>query len=170
MPFSIPWTRQPPALLQREALKHWWGQRAAWTPESWSFTGAVIVDGEAAGVQDLAGHHFGVTRAAGTGSWLGQRFQGQGIGKEMRAAVLHLLFAGLGGVVAYSGAFEDNGPSLGVSRSLGYVENGDELFDREGAMSRQVKLKLDRSVWEQHRRDDIEIDGLDACLDWFGAG
>ena len=96
--------------------------------------------------------------------------QGDGIGKEMRAAVLHLAFAGLGAQLAYSGSFEDNAASFGVSRSLGYVENGDEIKDREGKSARLIGFKLTRDVWEQSRRGDIEIVRLERCLDWFGAG
>lgn len=33
-----------------------------------------------------------------------------------------------------------------------------------------TNLMLTRERWEQHRRDDIEIEGLDACLDMFGVG
>ncbi len=35
-------------------------------------------------------------RTFDTGSWVGRRFQGRGTGTEMRAAALHLMFAGLG--------------------------------------------------------------------------
>jgi len=41
--------------------------------------------------------------------------QGQGIGREMREAILHLAFAGLGAQEALSGAFEDNVSSLATS-------------------------------------------------------
>ena len=111
---------------------------------------------------------FAVTKAVGSGSWLGREFQGKRLGKEMRSAVLHLAFAGLGAEVAYSGAFDDNMASLAVSRSLGYVENGDRVHDREGTPAREIKFKLTRTAWEHTRRDDIRIEGLDECLDWFG--
>jgi RimJ/RimL family protein N-acetyltransferase len=44
----------------------------------------------------VSGRDFAVLREVHTGSWLGQRYQGQGLGTEMRSAVLHLGFAGLG--------------------------------------------------------------------------
>ncbi len=169
MPFLQPWTRARSPELERAALRYWWGRRASWSAERWMFTGAVIVDGRAAGIQHLQAEHFAVTRAVSTGSWLGRDFQGRGIGTEMRAAMVHLAFAGLGAEVAYSGAFEDNRASLGVSRSLGYVDNGDLVHDREGGAAREIRLKLTRSRWEQQRRQDIEISGLDGCLEWFGA-
>jgi hypothetical protein len=67
--------------------------------------------GEADQAQD-----FSLLRSVGTGSWLGTEYQGQGIGKEMRSAVLHLAFAGLGAQIARSGAYFDNEASLRVSR------------------------------------------------------
>lgn len=169
MPFLHPWTQAASPELERAALKHWWGARAAWSTESWNFVGAVIVDGQAAGVQAMHGQQFAVTRAVSTGSWLGRDFQGQGLGKEMRAAMLHLAFAGLAADVAYSGAFEDNPASRGVSRALGYAGNGDLIHAREGKPVREIRLKLTRAEWEPRRRHDIDIVGLDDCRDWFGA-
>ena len=82
------------------------------SPDKWTFSGAVIVDGHPVGVQDLSAESFATLRTVRTGSWLGMRHQGRGIGKEMRAAILHLAFAGLGAVEANSGAWHDNTRSL----------------------------------------------------------
>lgn len=170
MPFKHPWTDAPSPQLERGALQFWWRQRAEWSTERWSFTGAVFVDGEPVGVQDIVGTNFATLRTVLTGSWLGRRYQGRGIGKEMRAAILHLAFAGLGAVEAYSGAWLDNAPSRGVSRALGYVENGEKVALRRGVADRHVDLRLDRATWETRRRDDIVIDGLEPCLELFGVG
>ena len=51
--------------------------------------------GSVAGVQGMLATDFAVNRQVSTGSWLGQAYHGRGIGKEMRAAILHLAFAGL---------------------------------------------------------------------------
>lgn len=169
MPFSIPWTDTPAPALQTRSLQWWWGQRASWSPDAWTFTGAVFVDGAPVGVQDLSAEHFGALRTVQTGSWLGLPHQGSGLGKEMRAAVLHLAFAGLGAVEAYSSAWADNAASLGVSRALGYEPNGSRLLLRRGRPATHVALRLTRPAWEERRRDDIEIDGLEACLEMFGA-
>lgn len=169
MPFLVPWTRAQPPELQRNALKFWWGQRASWTPENWNFMTAVLVEGEVVGVQDIGSRGFAVTRSVNTGSWLGERYQGRGIGTEMRLAVLHFAFAGLGAELANSGAFEDNPASSRVSKKLGYEENGFQVHDREGSAAREVLFAITRERWEEQRRDDIEIQGLDSCLDWFGA-
>jgi RimJ/RimL family protein N-acetyltransferase len=85
----------------------------------------------------------------------------------MRQAVLHLAFAGLGAEEALSDAFEDNAASLATSRTVGYVENGEALAPRRDGSGRTIRFRLDRATWERRRRDDIEIDGLDPCLDMF---
>lgn len=84
----------------------------------------VLHDGRVIGTQDIVAKEFAISRSFSTGSWLGREFQGKGFGREMRAAIPHLGFAGLGAKEADSEAFIDNQASLGVSRSLGYDPNG----------------------------------------------
>jgi RimJ/RimL family protein N-acetyltransferase len=96
MPFLIPWTDQASPALERGILQWGWEHRAAWTSAEWSFNGVVVVDGEIVGVQDLKATSFSVLRTVATGSWLGHAHQGRGIGTEMRTAILHLAFEGLG--------------------------------------------------------------------------
>jgi hypothetical protein len=55
----------------------------------------VLSGGVVVGSQGIGGRDFAVLREVHTGSWLGLRYQGQGIGTQMRAAVLHLAFEGL---------------------------------------------------------------------------
>jgi RimJ/RimL family protein N-acetyltransferase len=169
MPFGIPWTDTTVPRRHQESLKWWWSARANWKPESWTFTGAVFVDGAPVGVQDLMAKDFARLRTVETGSWLGRQYQGQGLGKEMRAAILHLAFEGLGAIEARSGAFHDNRASLATSRSLGYVDNGDRLMMRRDRPDRMIDLKVDRTTWTSQRRDDITIEHLEACLEMFGA-
>ena len=87
----------------------------------------------------------------------------------MRAAVLHLAFAGLDAVRAESGAWHDNAASHAVSRKLGYEVNGDNRLLRGDTPDTEVRLVLSRDRWEQHRRQDIELVGLEPCLPFFGA-
>jgi RimJ/RimL family protein N-acetyltransferase len=167
MPFAAPFTDVPPPRRARESAQFWWRQRAEWSPEKWAYSGAVYVEGRVVGVQGMMADHFGALRSVETGSWLGQAFQGQGLGKEMRQAILHLAFEGLGAEVAHSGAFHDNAASLATSRSVGYVDNGETVALRRGTADRILKVRIDRAIWEKQRRDDIEIIGLDGCLDMF---
>lgn len=169
MPFTVPWTDEPPPQRHRSSLQWWWGRRAAWRPDDWTFTGAVFVDGVPVGVQDLSAASFAALRVVSTGSWLGRAHQGRGLGTEMRAAVLHLAFAGLGAREARSGAFPDNLASLAVSRRLGYVEAGDEPVLRRGRPDRVATLRLDRATWSARRRQDVVVEGLEGCRSMFGA-
>jgi len=168
MPFLHPWTREPDGIRQRHSLQHYWRAWAEFRPESWHLSMAVRVDGELVGAQDLFATDFPVTREFDTGSWLGLAHQGQGIGQEMRDAAIHLGFAGLGARRASTGAFFDNGPSIGVTIALGYEPNGDGLRIRDGAATREVRFKLERTAWESRPRHDITIDGLEPCLAMFG--
>jgi RimJ/RimL family protein N-acetyltransferase len=169
MPFSVPWTRQPAGVLEREAIKHYWFRRGTLTPTDWHVPFAVSCDGELVGVQDCFAVNFPVLRTVQTGSWLGMSHHGQGIGKEMRAAVLHLAFAGLAAQRAETSAWEDNTASIKVTESLGYQENGDEFLDREGTRTRMFRFALSREVWEQRRRHDIALENVEACVELLGA-
>src|SRR3954451_2742195 len=168
MPFMIPWTDAPPAELGRNSLQHFWRNRATWTTDEWHCTMAVLVDGTVVGVQDLSAKRFALTRTFETGSWLGREHQGKGIGKEMRAAVLHLGFAGLGAQLAITGAWHDNAASLGVTRALGYQPNGRQVLVRREKRDVMLWFQMERAAWEQQRRDDITIEGLERCLPHFG--
>ena len=167
MPFGEPWTDAPSPQFERDSLRHHWQGRVEHTPDKWRIPFAILVEGRAVGIQAAHADNFAKLRIGETGSWLGQEFQGQGIGKEMRAAVLHFLFEGLGAVQCLSGAWHDNEPSLGVSRSLGYVENGVDIKMRRETRDRQVRLLLTREEWEKRRRDDIEIVNLEPCLEFL---
>jgi RimJ/RimL family protein N-acetyltransferase len=168
MPFSIPWTEGGPDAAARSTLQFNWRLRAEWKPEAWHLSFVTVADGAVVGMQGMGATSFAVTRTVETGSWLGLPHQGKGIGKEMRAAVLHFAFEGLGAEVALSGAWEDNKPSLGVSSAMGYEPNGEHIGARQGRGDRLIHLRLPRDVWKTRRRDDICIEGLDACRAEFG--
>ena len=124
MPFTEPWSRAPQGELEVNALQFWWGGRASLKPNDWTITFAVIEDGKAVGCQDLFSKDFAIRRAFETGSRLGLEHHGRGIGTEMRAAVLHFGFEGLGAEIAETGGLCDNPESQGVTRKLGYEPNG----------------------------------------------
>ena len=98
-------------------------------------------------------------------SWrLAPGSRGQGLGKEMGAAILQLAFAGLGALEAGSGAFIDNEASNRVSRGLGYEPNGTDWDTRRGEPAQIQQWRLTRDAWERVRRDDIELTGVKECL------
>jgi RimJ/RimL family protein N-acetyltransferase len=168
MPFTAAWTDQPSPQFERGFWQFHWRVRAEWTPERWRLELAVFREGEPIGTQGIGADDFAVLREPGTGSWLGQRFQGRGYGKQMRAAVLQLAFEGLDAVAARSGAYVDNAASLGVSRALGYQENGVGRVIRRGQPADHIWLRLTRERWQAHRYCEVEVEGLDSCRDLFG--
>src|SRR3954447_1672438 len=83
----------------------------------------------------------------------------------MRAAVLHLAFAGLGAEAATSEAFADNHASYGVSKKLGYRDDGiaRHLVADKPVVGR--RLRLDRADWAP--TVPVEVGGLEPCLRMF---
>jgi RimJ/RimL family protein N-acetyltransferase len=168
-PFAVPWTDASPAERARSTIQYNWSQRAAWQPHKWSLDLVVVHDGTVVGTQGMEAADFAILREVATGSWLGQAHHGQGIGTEMRVAVLHLAFAGLGALYATSGAFTDNLASLAVSRKLGYVDNGNDRQVRRGRPATTQRLRLDLATWQLIPRVPVTIIGLEPCLPMFGA-
>ena len=168
MPFLRAWTLEPDGIRQRHSLQYYWRCWSSWEAEAWELPFAVRVDGELVGVQSIMATGYPSARTFETGSWVQRDHQGQGLGKEMRAAVLHFGFAGLDARRATTGAFHDNSRSLAVTAALGYEPNGDQLKVRDGEPTRCLEFKMERAAWEERRRTDITIDGLEPCLPLFG--
>jgi RimJ/RimL family protein N-acetyltransferase len=168
MPFVVPWTDQPPAEVARNVIQYHWRQLGMWTPRDWSLNLAVFHQGVVVGQQSIGARDLAITREVRTGSWLGQRHQGQGIGTEMRAAVLHLAFAQLGAAEAVSAAMAHNAVSQGVSRKLGYQPDGLKRRVIRGSTAIEHRLRLTRAAWEQHRTVPVTVDNLAPCLPLLG--
>lgn len=172
MPFSVPWSDVPPAARARSVLQWNWKVRSEWDPGAWHLPLLASHDGRIVGTQGMSSSKFATTRCIETGSWLGRRYQGRGIGTAMRRAVLHLAFAGLGAEVARSGAFSDNLTSLRVSEKLGYLTDGTETVERRGKPATIIRLVLMRSRWEELSAGwpDVTVEGLEPALWMFGIG
>jgi RimJ/RimL family protein N-acetyltransferase len=140
MPFAVPWTDAGPDERARAVLQHHWGERSAVGPRRWSVHLLVRLDGRVIGVQDVEATEFAVTREVDTGSWIGLRHQGRGIGTEMRAAVLTWAFDHLGATRARSAAFVDNAASRRVSEKLGYPARRRRQRGAAGTARRQGAL------------------------------
>jgi RimJ/RimL family protein N-acetyltransferase len=164
MPFELAWTDN----LTEESFLEWHGGALRdWRPYQWRLELLVFHHGRPIGVQALASEQFGKTRSASTGSWLGREWQGKGLGTEMRVAVLTLLFDGLHGREARSGAVIGNDASLGVSLKLGYLETGMSTVSPRGEPIPHRNLVL---TPETFRRPpfEVQIDGLDGLDSFFG--
>ena len=146
-----------------DVLQAYWRNAGLWLPTSWVLQLTVLRDGEPIGLQALEGEDFAVRRTVDSHSWLVQNARGQGLGKQMRAAVLELAFTHLAAQWAVTEAWADNAPSLGVSRSLGYVENGVDLHAGPRVMQR---MRLAATDWT--RPVPVGVTGLAPCLPLFG--
>ncbi|HEX7824331.1 MAG TPA: GNAT family N-acetyltransferase, partial [Mycobacterium sp.] len=58
--------------------------------------------------------------------------------------------------------------SLGVTRSLPYVQTGSSRQSRRGVFDTMLEFTMTRVQWETVRRGDIRLRGVDAVLDQLG--
>ncbi|MEL6894296.1 MAG: GNAT family N-acetyltransferase [Actinomycetota bacterium] len=167
MPFSIPWTRIPVPDLQRKALQFHWQCRAETSPTNFRLPLVALVEGAIVGTSELWAKEFATLRQFETGSWLGQAFQGRGIGTAMRRATLALGFDGMGATRALTGAWEDNAASIAVTRKLGYVEQGHRWDVREGVATQLLGFEMEREQYDRVRPSDVEFIGLDGVREFL---
>jgi RimJ/RimL family protein N-acetyltransferase len=168
MPFGIAWTELPAARRNIESYQWWMGSRARWSVDEWTLTMAVWERGRAVGFQDLRASHYPTYKTVATGSWLGRAFQGRGIGKHMRQAVLALAFDHLGAAFAESEAFLDNPASNRVSLAVGYEPNGVGQLAPNGVPRATQKFRLSREGWHARPRPAVTVQGLERLLPLFG--
>jgi RimJ/RimL family protein N-acetyltransferase len=166
MPFFVPWTDGigKPDFVD-EFVRFHLTQRQEWRTEHWHLLLGVWAEGEPIGTQ---GAELTAPGTAETGSWLGQRFQGRGLGTEMRTAMLALLVEGIGLEVATSGALVGNEASARVSEKLGYERAGEGVAAPRGVPVAHRKFRLTREQWASRERRAVEIVGLEPCLPLFG--
>ncbi|AKK30294.1 GNAT family N-acetyltransferase [Mycobacterium sp. EPa45] len=162
MPFSEPWTDVPSPQLERNSLQFYWRNRAETSANRWNLDLAVLVDEVVVGMCSVHAEHFPQNRSLTTGSWLGRAYQRRGIGKEMRQAALHLIFAGFDADLAITRAWHDNTASLAVTRSLPYTETGTTVETRRDRPDTMVGFAMTQARWATIRRDDIRGVGVEA--------
>jgi RimJ/RimL family protein N-acetyltransferase len=144
----------------------YWRSMGNWDPAAWELHFVVFYDGEPVGVQTLEGTDFPRLRTVDTASWLIPPVRGRGIGVMMRTAVLGLAFDHLGAVAAISSATLGNAGSLGVSRRIGYAENGrSRIVDTSGEV---VELQNFLLTADRRPAAEVSVTGLEAALPWFG--
>lgn len=168
MPFGVAWSTLPSPAFERGFIQYHWRTRAEWTPDAWTLDLLVEYDGRPVGVQGIGARRFAVLRTVSTGSWLSRAFQGRGLGREMRGAILAFAFDGLGAEVAETEAFTDNAASNAISRGLGYEPNGIGRLAPEEVARDTVRYRMTRERWGSQSRPPVAIDGLEGCRDLFG--
>ncbi|MBT8162603.1 MULTISPECIES: GNAT family N-acetyltransferase [Arthrobacter] len=168
-PFAAPWTDAPVEELPGNLARYVWQQRAACTRAEWNINfGVWTHEGQFLGTQDVGATDFVTLRTVGTGSWLRRSAQGQGFGTEMRTAVLLWAFDWLDAECAVTGAVDWNHGSLGVSRRLGYLPNGEKrVTTRPGVVERELLMRL---TADELRRPDwtLGVDGAVAANEFLG--
>jgi RimJ/RimL family protein N-acetyltransferase len=167
-PFLFQWADEEPVKRARNAVQFWWSRRANWSVDSWALGFGVWLDGRFVGVQEVEAQHFLVLREVSTGSWLTQSAQGQGLGKEMRAAVLSFAFESLGAEFARTAAFAANLASQGVSRHVGYHENGQSRAVNRGKAADVIRFEITKAEFAARGFPTIQVEGLEPCLPMFG--
>lgn len=148
----------------------YWRALGNWRIESWNLLLAVLADGELVGVQSLEGSHFPRRRTVETWSFLLPAARGRGLGKSMRRAGLALAFGHLGALAAETEALQSNSPSLGVSRAVGYLPNGETLHASDDGLELMLRMRLTRERWLAvgGGAASDEVTGFDACRHLFG--
>lgn len=168
MPFAFPWSTQPSPEFERGFVQYHWLQRATWSTQRWELVLGVELDGQLVGSQGIEAENFSIVRTVATGSWLGRAFQGRGIGKEMRAAVLAFAFEHLAAEVATTQATVENAASNAISRGLGYAPNGFGRLAPGGTVKETQHYRMTREQWTARPRPSISVDGFERCRDLFG--
>jgi RimJ/RimL family protein N-acetyltransferase len=144
----------------------YWRSMGTWEPTSWELHFVVSVEGRPVGVQTLEGADFPALRTVDSASWLIPSVRGRGVGVAMRTAALGLAFDHLGAAEAISSATLVNAASLGVSRRIGYEDNGrSRIVDTSGDV---VELQHFRLTADRWAGADVDVTGLTGALPWFG--
>lgn len=143
----------------------YWRAQGGWSAQDWALSFLVQFREQPVGVQVLEGSDFRLLRTVDTSSWLVPSARGRGIGKAMRAAVLDFAFTSLKAQAAVTSAWHDNDASLGVSRSLGYLPNGEHWRRRGDRADVMVSLRMPRSQWPG---SGVAVENFEECRHLFG--
>ncbi|GAA2745773.1 GNAT family protein [Terrabacter aerolatus] len=150
----------------------YWRALGLWSPDDWALPFVVRRDGVVVGAQWLEGPDWRTDRTVDSSSWLVVAARGRGLGTQMRAAVLALAFGPLRAEAAVSSAVLGNAGSLGVSRSLGYLDTHRSVLEHSGETLQHVRLT--RTAWSASGRGGTDgphgvvVDGVTPALPLFG--
>lgn len=154
---------------RRISLGDYWRAYGTWSVEAWALPLGVHVNGSLVGVQTLEGDQFPLRRVVDSASWLIPSARGQGLGKDMRRAMLALAFGPMRAEEAISAAWLHNSASLGVSSAMGYQPNGLERHVYNNAVGYLQRVRLTAVDWRRNGLDrDVTIHGFADCAMLFG--
>ncbi len=160
MPFLVPWTDALGTdAFVPNTLDHFRRQRTRRGANDWSLNFVAFLEGRPIGSQAVSAQRFPDNRAVSTGSYVLRPFQGQGLGTEMRTAVLALAFDVLGAERAESSAMAGNEASSRVSAKLDYAQVGMRERAPRGEPVQERVFALTRERWLAGSHVPVEITG-----------
>ena len=153
---------------ERRLIQSVWRHRGCWSIDDWALEFGVWRGDRPLGIQTLEGADFGRERTVDSASWIAKPFRGKGFGIQARELVLAFAFEQLDADNAITSAVVTNQASLGVSRHLGYRDNGTSPHDSGTETIELQHLVLDRSDWVAQRRTSPTVNGFEPCRPFFG--
>jgi RimJ/RimL family protein N-acetyltransferase len=154
---------------RRLLFQNYWRNWGTWSVESWTLDFCVIYQGQVVGIQALEAEHFVELRTVDSGSWLAPDYRGVGLGTSMRIAILGFAFDHLGAQAAITSARFENAASLGVSRRIGYRDNGVSTSRSPSGPCQLHHMRLTRAQWQESSLgDSVLVTGLSGCALYFG--
>ena len=154
---------------RRLLFQNYWRNWGTWSVESWTLDFCVIHQGQVVGIQALEAEHFVELRTVDSGSWLAPDYRGVGLGTSMRIAILGFAFDHLGAQAAITSARFENAASLGVSRRIGYQDNGVSMSRSPSGPCQLHHMRLTRDQWQESSLgDSVVVAGLSGCALYFG--
>jgi RimJ/RimL family protein N-acetyltransferase len=154
---------------RRLLLQTYWRDWGTFSVNSWALNFRVAHRDRVVGIQALEAEHFPELRTVDSSSWLAADCRGKGVGTAMRTAILALAFDHLGAQAAITSARHDNHASLGVSRRIGYRDNGVSMTRSPRGPCELRHMRLTRDEWAARSWSaSVSVTGLAACAPYFG--
>lgn len=158
----------PPADRRRRFVQSFWRHRGCWSIGDWALDFGVWREGEPIGIQTLEGTEFTRERTVDTASWIARPFRGEGFGIRARELALSFAFVQLAAEKAITSAVVANHASLGVSRHLGYRDDGVRPYESGTEVVDLQHLVMSRHDWLAQHRTPTSVNGFDPCRPFFG--
>lgn len=152
---------------ERRLVQSIWRHRGCWSFDDWALDFGVWRGNQPLGIQTVEGTRFPCERTVDTASWIAKPFRGKGFGVQARELALSFAFEQLAAEKAITSAVVTNHASLGVSRHLGYRDNGVRPHDTGTETVELQHLVMSRPDWAKQHRNPITVSGFESCRPFF---